>query len=80
MFHGDEDKEVQKRNRPSQPTKPKPSKRKPPTKTRKPTEFAVKYTKKNFNISIDHSVNEEVSFVSIPPILETKPQSKEQKN
>ena len=75
MFHGDEDKEVQKRNRPSQPTKPKP-----PTKTRKPTEFAVKYTKKNFNISIDHSVNEEVSFVSIPPILETKPQSKEQKN
>ena len=80
MFHGDEDKEVQKRNRPSQPTKPKSSKPKPPTKTRKPTEFAVKYTKKNFNISIDHSVNEEVSFVSIPPILETKPQSKEQKN
>ena len=68
MFHGDEYKEVQKRNRPSLPTKPKP-----PTKTRKPTEFAVKYTKKNINISKDHTVVDEVSFVSIPPMLATKP-------
>ena len=44
-----------------------------PTKTRKPTEFAVKYTKKNINISKDHTVVDEVSFVSIPPMLATKP-------
>ena len=73
MFHGDEDKEVQKRNQPSLPTKPIPSKPKPPTKTRKPTEFAVKYTKKNINISKDHTVVDEVSFVSILPMLTTKP-------